>query len=132
MGRAITNVLGWILVLAFVGLVIAGCASKAREPLAPMKITFSDGSWGTCNLENRHGDWDVVVPGSVDVRTSSDVLSFNCVTISGQSASGYIPLESNAARAAVSSGDLQLAPSEGIAGAHARYPRKWVVTMPAD
>ena len=56
-------------------------------------MAFSDGSKGSCNLDNKRGSWVVNLPGQIIVRRSDDVLKYDCTTSKGKTAFGSIPSE---------------------------------------
>ena len=36
---------------------LSGCATLTEDAMTPVTLTFSDGSNGQCNLENKRGAW---------------------------------------------------------------------------
>jgi len=49
-------------------LFISGCASITNDPMVPIALSFSDGSSGICDIENKRGSWRVQMPSVASVR----------------------------------------------------------------
>lgn len=61
--------------------------------MTPIALSFSDGSNGLCNLQNKRGAWSTEIPGFVSVRKSDDALKYDCETKDGRRAVGAIESE---------------------------------------
>ena len=48
----------------------AGCATLTEDAMTPIALSFSDGSNGKCNLQNKRGAWPTSLPATVSVRKS--------------------------------------------------------------
>ena len=61
-----------------------GCASIRNDAYVPMALSFSDGSKGSFNLENKRFSATVEVPGTPMVRRLDDNLRIRCKTTDGR------------------------------------------------
>lgn len=75
-----------------------GCAwlaEDARDPLDAydqIRLSFSDGSTGSCNLKNDLTVAEgVTIPGTASVRRSYQAIKYDCTTEDGRKANGRIP-----------------------------------------
>jgi hypothetical protein len=53
---------------------LSGCATIVNDPMIPMTFTFSDGSNGSCELQNKRGLWQTSLPATTMIRRSDDPL----------------------------------------------------------
>ncbi|MDP6189495.1 MAG: hypothetical protein QF872_01660 [Gammaproteobacteria bacterium] len=53
--------------------------------MVPIRLSFSDGSAGECNIKNKYGKWVAQLPGVVEVRRSNDDLKLVCTVADGRS-----------------------------------------------
>ena len=58
------------ILVGIIAVLSAGCATLTEEAMTPIMLSFSDGSGGSCSLENKRGAWSVEMPGTVSVRKS--------------------------------------------------------------
>lgn len=116
-------------VIALVGaLAVCGCASIVNDPMVPVSLAFSDGSSGTCALENKRGTWAADVPSIVSVRRSDDALRMNCETADGRKASVQIESEMGAEIVA-SAVFLDLGITDAITDKHRKYAASFVIPV---
>ena len=69
---------------------LTSCATIVNDPNVPVALSFSDGSNGSCTLNNKRGQWSGKVPGTFSIRRSDDVLRYNCKTDTGKTGIGGI------------------------------------------
>lgn len=81
-------------------LMVTGCATLTEDAMTPIALSFSDGSHGSCEFQNKRGQWKSDVPGTVSVRKSDDELKFQCKTDDGRRGVGGIESGINAAKIA--------------------------------
>lgn len=116
------------ILLAFVLVNIASCATLTNDPMTPIAISFSDGSNGACDLTNKRGAWQSDVPTTVFVRRSDDVLNYQCVTNDGRKASGAI-LSKIGGKLVASAVFLDFGIVDAITDKHREYPLSFVVPI---
>ena len=116
-----------IVVLVLV-VILFGCATLTEDAMAPISLSFSDGSNGQCVLQNKRGSWTVEIPASVYVRKSDDVLRFTCKTEDGREASGAIESEMGA-KIIASAVFLDLGITDAITDKHRRYASSFVIPI---
>jgi len=76
--------------IALLMLSVTGCATIVNDPMIPVTATFSDGSDGTCEFQNKRGLWKSDIPDTAMIRRSDDPLVYRCETKDGRKASGMI------------------------------------------
>ena len=81
---------------------LASCATIVNDANVPVALSFSDGSEGTCKLNNKRGSWSANVPETVQIRRSDDALRYDCKTVSGKTGYGSIPSEMEGGKMAAS------------------------------
>jgi hypothetical protein len=105
--------------------------------MTPIMLSFSDGSSGSCTLENKRGVWSTEVPTTVSVRKSDDTLKFRCKTKDGRQAVGGIP-STMGGKIVASAVFLDLGITDAITDKHRKYapsvviPVKKPEDIPAD
>lgn len=97
--------------------------------MTPIAISFSDGSNGKCNLQNKRGTWVAQLPSTVSVRKSDDALKYECETEDGRKAFGSIPSEMGG-KIIASAIFLDFGITDAITDKHRRYPASFVVPIP--
>ena len=70
--------------LVVFGVLMGGCASITNDSYVPVALSFSDGSKGECDLENKRYAKTVDIPGTADVRRSDDNLKYRCKSNNGK------------------------------------------------
>lgn len=109
-------------------LIFSGCASIVNDPMVPISLSFSDGSSGSCTLENKRGSWRTEIPGVVYVRRSDDVLKYMATTDDGREANGSISSRIGAEIVA-SAVFLDLGIVDSITDKHRYYPESFVMPI---
>lgn len=105
-----------------------GCATLTEDAMTPIALSFSDGSSGHCDLENKRGLWPTTVPTTISVRKSDDALKYRCTTKDGREASGSIPSEMGG-KIVASAVFLDFGITDAITDKHRRYPPSYVVPI---
>ena len=105
-----------------------GCATLTEDAMTPVAISFSDGSNGKCELQNKRGAWSTPMPANVSVRKSDDALQYQCETEDGRSATGAIPSEMGA-KIVASAVFLDLGITDAITDKHRKYPASFVIPI---
>ncbi len=105
-----------------------GCATITNDPMVPISLSFSDGSSGQCQLENKRGAWTANLPGTVSVRRSDDSLRFRCKTDDDREAFGSIP-SSMGGKIVASAVFLDLGIVDSITDKHRNYPASFVIPV---
>ena len=108
--------------------ILFGCASITNDAYVPVALSFSDGSEGECQLENKRYAETVSVPGTPMVRRSDDVLRFRCKTTDGGEAFGSIP-STIGAKIVASAVFLDLGITDAITDKHREYPSSYVIPV---
>lgn len=106
-----------------------GCATLTEDAMTPIALSFSDGSEGQCELENKRGLWPTPIPTTVSVRKSDDPLKYRCKTDDAREASGSIPSEMGG-KIIASAVFLDLGITDAITDKHRRYTSSFVIPMP--
>ncbi|HWK53989.1 MAG TPA: hypothetical protein VNR18_06450 [Hyphomicrobiales bacterium] len=109
---------------------LAGCATIVNDPMTPIALSFSDGSSGTCTLENKRGIWSTNVPATVSVRRSDDTLRLRCQTEDGREAVSSIASEMGAEIVA-SAVFIDFGITDAITDKHRKYAPSFVVPIVA-
>ncbi len=119
-----------IIRIAMTGLALSlsACATLTEDAYAPTAFSFSDGSDGQCNLNNKRGNWQAHLPGTVSIRKSDDQLRYDCTTDDGRRASGGIPSEMGG-KIIASAVFLDFGITDAITDKHRRYPASFVIPI---
>ena len=105
-----------------------GCATLTEDAMTNISISFSDGSNGDVNLQNKRGVWSSEIPGTVSVRKSDDVLRYDAETKDGRKAVGSIP-STMGAKIVASAIFLDLGIVDSITDKHRLYPASFVIPI---
>ncbi len=116
------------LAIALATLTTVGCATLTEEAMTPIAISFSDGSNGECELENKRGLWPTAIPATVSVRKSDDPLKYRCKTSDGRQASGAIP-STMGGKIVASAVFLDFGIVDSITDKHREYPSNFVIPI---
>jgi hypothetical protein len=116
--------------ILLVSLASAGCATLTNDPMVPVATSFSDGSDGTCEFQNKRGLWKADIPATVMIRRSDDSLVFRCRTSDGREASGSMPSTMDA-KIVASAVFLDLGITDSITDMHREYPASYVIPIHA-
>lgn len=106
-----------------------GCATLTEEAMTPVALSFSDGSNGKCNLQNKRGAWPTQIPAVVSVRKSDDALKYDCETEDGRKAFGSISSEMGA-KIIASAVFIDFGITDAITDKHRKYAESYVIPMP--
>ena len=117
------------IILAICLLTFVGCATLTNDANVPISLSFSDGSNGQCQLDNKRGSWTASLPGTISVRRSDDSLRYNCKTKSGKTAVGSIPSEIEGAKLGASVVFFDLGITDAITDKHRTYPSSFVIPV---
>lgn len=109
---------------------LASCATIVNDPMTPIALSFSDGSSGTCSLENKRGIWSANIPSTVSVRRSDDALRLRCQTEDGREAVSSIASEMGAEIVA-SAVFIDFGITDAITDKHRKYAPSFVVPIAA-
>lgn len=116
-------------IIPTLGLILfTGCASLTEDAMAPLSLSFSDGSNGSVILENKRGVWESELPSVVSVRKSDDSLKYRAETADGRSAVGSIP-STMGAKIIASAVFLDFGITDAITDKHRKYPASYVIPV---
>jgi hypothetical protein len=104
------------------------CATLTEDAMTPVALSFSDGSNGMCNLQNKRGAWSTPIPFTVSVRKSDDALKYDCKTEDGRTAFGSIASEMGA-KIVASAVFLDLGITDAITDKHRKYAESYVIPI---
>ena len=110
---------------------VAGCATLTEDSHAPVALSLSDGSNGRCVLSNKRGTWEAIVPTTISIRKSDDVLKYECETEDGRTAVGSIP-STMGGKIVASAVFLDLGIVDSITDKHRKYPASFVIPIQRD
>ncbi len=117
-----------IAILPLVASIAIGCATLTEDAMTPIALSFSDGSNGSCELENKRGVWSGDFPDVIYVRKSDDALKFRCVTDDGRTAVGSIRSEMGA-KIIASAVFIDLGITDAITDKHRKYAESYVIPI---
>ncbi len=107
---------------------LSACASITNDATVPIALSFSDGSRGTCTLQNKRMTYNVKIPTTQLVRRSDDNLNYNCKSRNGGESVGGIP-SSMGAKIVASAVFLDLGIVDSVTDKHRNYPSSFVIPM---
>jgi len=108
--------------------IVYSCASLTNDAYVPISLSFSDGSHGECELENKRYTEIAYIPGTPMVRRSDDGLRFKCKTRNGNKAYGVIP-STIGAKILASAVFLDFGITDAITDKHREYPASYVIPV---
>ena len=112
-------------------LFLGGCATVVNEPNISLAVSFSDGSEGECDFQNKRGAWSSAIPASdILIRRSDDALEYDCRTNDGREAAGSIRSEIEAEKTVASVLLLDLGITDAITDKHRTYQGNVVIPIP--
>lgn len=117
-----------MLAVVLLAMASTGCATLTEEAMTPVALSFSDGSNGKCNLQNKRGAWPTQIPTTVSVRKSDDALKYDCETEDGRKAFGSIESEMGG-KIVASAVFLDLGITDAITDKHRRYATSFVIPI---
>lgn len=118
-----------LLLTATFALVLSGCATIVNDPMVPVTATFSDGSAGSCEFQNKRGLWTASMPSTTMIRRSDDALIYRCKTADGREATGAIPSEIEAEKIGASVLFLDFGITDAITDKHRTYQSNVVIPV---
>ena len=107
---------------------LSACATITNDENVPVALSFSNGSNGTCTLQNKRVTLNVDIPSTTMVRRSDDNLQYNCKSFKGGKATGGIP-SSMGSKIVASAVFLDLGIVDSITDKHRTYPASFVIPM---
>jgi len=116
--------------LAFISIILLySCATIVNDPNTPVSLSFSDGSNGTCNLNNKRGAWSGKIPGTFMIRRSDDMLRYDCKTETGKTGVGGIASSMEGAKLGASVLFFDLGITDAITDKHRTYTPSFVIPV---
>ena len=109
---------------------LMGCASITNDAFVPVALSFSDGSNGECQIENKRFAKTVQIPSTPMVRRSDDSLKFRCKTEDGREEFGSIP-STMGSKIIASAVFLDFGIVDSITDKHREYPASYVIPVKA-
>lgn len=109
--------------------VLSGCATIVNDPMIPVTATFSDGSNGTCEFQNKRGLWQATLPATTMIRRSDDPLIYRCKTTDGREAVGSIPSEIEGEKLGASVLFFDFGITDAITDKHRKYQSNVVIPV---
>ena len=117
-------------ILALLSIILlSSCATIVNDPNTPVSLSFSDGSDGTCTLNNKRGSWSGKVPGTFSIRRSDDILRYNCKTESGKTGIGGIASTIEGAKLGASVLFFDLGITDAITDKHRIYAASFTIPV---
>ncbi|MFN4807312.1 MAG: hypothetical protein ACK56K_05435 [Akkermansiaceae bacterium] len=107
---------------------LVSCATLTEDSNDQIAMSFSDGSNGSVQLNNKRGSWNSQLPSTVSVRKSDDVLHYNAKTSDGRTASGSIPSQMGG-KIVASAVFLDFGIVDAITDKHRKYPDSYVIPV---
>jgi len=107
--------------LSFLAVALTGCATIVNDPYIQLTASFSDGSEGECQFNNKRGSWSVHIPGTGMIRRSDDSLIYRCETDDGRKSTGAIVSEVESGKMAASVIFWDLGITDAITDKHRTY-----------
>ena len=115
--------------LILFGLILTSCATIVNDPTVPVSLSFSDGSSGTCKLNNKRASYSVNIPSTTMVRRSDDSLRFDCESKNGKKGYGSIPSGMEGGKVAASVFFWDLGITDAITDKARTYPPSFVIPI---
>nr|VFJ47096.1 MAG: hypothetical protein BECKDK2373C_GA0170839_101711 [Candidatus Kentron sp. DK]VFJ61012.1 MAG: hypothetical protein BECKDK2373B_GA0170837_109712 [Candidatus Kentron sp. DK] len=118
-----------LLTLGSVAFLVIGCATIVNDPMIPVTATFSDGSGGKCEFQNKRGLWNSDIPGTAMIRRSDDPLVYRCETEDGRKATGSFVSKIEGEKLGASVLFLDLGITDAITDKHRYYQGNVVIPI---
>ena len=110
----------------------AGCATVTEGDSQMMTINSTPVPGANCIFTNNRGQWDLVTPGTMNVKKSVSMLHGHCVKVGYKDADVYLSAESDsvslAGMAVPYAGLVELA-VDSSTGATSKYPESYTVRL---
>ncbi|MCW8886134.1 MAG: hypothetical protein OQK12_12925 [Motiliproteus sp.] len=110
-------------------LAVSGCATLVNDANIPLTMSFSDGSEGSCEFQNKRGLWKAEIPGTPMIRRSDDPLIYRCETIDGRKVVGSIESEIEGEKLGASVVFFDLGITDAITDKHRTYQRNIAIPV---
>lgn len=107
---------------------LSACASITNDSHQPVALSFSDGSEGTCKLQNKREVYDVTIPSTTMIRRSDDMLKYDCLSKNGKKGFGGIP-STMGGKIVASAVFLDFGIVDSITDKHREYPQSFVIPV---
>ena len=107
---------------------LTGCASITNDAFVPMSISFSDGSSGSCQINNKRMAIVAEIPSSPLIRRSDDNLILNCETDDGRKGFAAVP-STMGGKIVASAVFLDFGITDAITDKHREYPASFVIPV---
>ena len=118
------------IIIIFLSIIfLSSCATIVNDPNTPVSLSFSDGSDGTCNLNNKRGAWSGKVPGTFMIRRSDDMLRYDCKTDTGKTGVGGIASTMEGAKLGASVLFFDLGITDAITDKHRTYSPSFTIPV---
>jgi len=118
------------IIIIFLSIIfLSSCATIVNDPNTPVSLSFSDGSDGTCNLNNKRGAWSGKVPGTFMIRRSDDMLRYDCKTNTGKTGVGGIASTMEGAKLGASVLFFDLGITDAITDKHRTYSPSFTIPV---
>ena len=114
---------------AIIFILLTSCSTIVNDANVPVSLSFSDGSNGTCTMNNKRGSWSGKVPGTFMIRRSDDVLRYNCKTENGKTGTGGIASSIEGAKFGASVLFFDLGITDAITDKHRTYAQSFVIPV---
>lgn len=118
----------YILFAGIIAATLSSCATLTEDSQDQIAMSFSDGSNGTVQLQNKRGSWNFSLPSTVSVRKSDDALRYTARTSDGRSATGAIPSRMNG-KIIASAVFIDFGITDAITDKHREYPSSYVIPI---
>ena len=109
-------------------LALSACATLTNDSHQPVSLAFSDGSEGTCKLQNKREIYEVSIPSTTMIRRSDDMLRYDCVSKNGKKGFGGIPTTVGG-KIVASAVFLDFGITDAITDKHREYPQSYVIPV---
>lgn len=113
----------------FLVITISSCATMTNDAYVPLALSFSDGSSGSCKLQNKRMAIQANIPSSPMIRRSDDPLKYDCETDDGGEAFGSIASSIDAAKMGASVVIWDLGITDAITDKAREYPVNFVIPV---
>ena len=117
------------LILTISLLALTSCGTIVNDANVPVALSFSDGSEGTCKLNNKRASYSVDIPSTTMVRRSDDALRFDCESENGKKGYGSIPSGMEGGKMAASVVFFDLGITDAITDKSRTYPPSYVIPV---
>ena len=108
---------------------LTSCATIVNDAQVPVSLSFSDGSNGTCKLNNKRAAYSVNIPSTTMIRRSDDALRFDCETTAGKKGYGSIAPGMEGGKVAASVFFWDLGITDAITDKARTYPASYVIPV---